>query len=1374
MKFLKLFILVSFVFLSSLFVNNIFAEEEEVLEVQENKNEEDVTVVDFDFNAPGKMLQVSDISILRPKIISQDNGLIKLSFSIINGDNILSGIKYGLSLGEKLENGINIIDNKVYDESLTLYQKESILKEIEYQIPSGVFGDFVLYINIRNNNGLPLGTSFAGNINVDLKENSFAVLHKDCYLSVSSLEDKIFSLNQGVDIKEDEDIILNCKIENFSSNIKTITPEYETHVRNIYGEIVSHSGGDLTSIKLDSLEKKDISLVLPKAQYPQAYDVRISFSDGENYSNSVVAHYVLAGESGTLQKISLDKDYYNNGDVANVSFLWAPRADSFPGSRNGPIPSNYSNFAYIEIKNDKGFSCSELIEKELFTNYATPYISIPVPVISECVNPTVSIILKNSNGEVLDQEEFFVETQSIKKLPNLYYILIIAVLFIGGFVFFLLRKRKENRNLIKPTLLILFTVGVMFGFSVNEARAGSFVFGDNTGYSATVPYNLDYGYSYNGGDEISISFGPVEFNACANAVTSFSLSASSASVFNYSHSAGDPVYSLYNTVYLTAQTESGSYRIPVTGTYTTTFDDGTTVSNTSTGYIDYEVNGDGECGTTHYDCNEGTPSSKSAGLDAWTWQCLGYGNGSSDSCSEGRELVNGDCGEGSYYRCDSGVARNHSDNEINWTWDCMGIGGGTDDLGCSFNKTIPVCGDDLFTCISGDVQNQMNPWNPLYPVTWECDTFGSDPVSCSINITKPVCGDEINTCEIGDVNGISETNDYYRWNCDCDNTEDCNYPYSSWCSIEKPINAVCSPNTINGCDVGEYDWNDNNPDDFSWVCLGDQGGSDAQCSIDPNNDMYGELNVSSCSIPINDSSCYIHYSWDVYNPETEGGSTVDRDDIPSTINSGDSGTGAFLTSPRSGNIILSNNNKILSTKWFSAGCVAGSSWNSSEQKCLAKIDGGWSDWTECTKECGGGTKTRYCNNPSPENGGAKCRKLDGYYTSLNETIVCNSQPCEIPFSVSIDGPNIFNVGTDQLFKIKINSPDEEKVNYNIDWDGDGYSASSEIDERYPSNSSGVSANAIVERIHKWLTPGVHKFKVQAIKYTNATIKTPWVEKTVNVKGSDVVIGATPKFLMSNDDARVTWSATNVDYCTGNFPINVETKEPVCFNNYLGVSFDGNKGLSVPKVCTGYNITGSYIDIKPEKDFIYSISCPNIDKTLTVSDSVFVKKGNPRSEVDATLKATPDFINSGEISYLYWTTMYINKDENTCKIVDDKGVVIAGSDEFSSDLLSNENYVNTNTWGEAYAGSVPVSPSRLTNYKLVCSIGPGPDATIFVDSVPPECRNNCGTIGCPECPPPPPVWCINNEFNPEFGEEGVDCGGLCPECSTKKPPIFIET
>jgi len=55
------------------------------------------------------------------------------------------------------------------------------------------------------------------------------------------------------------------------------------------------------------------------------------------------------------------------------------------------------------------------------------------------------------------------------------------------------------------------------------------------------------------------------------------------------------------------------------------------------------------------------------------------------------------------------------------------------------------------------------------------------------------------------------------------------------------------------------------------------------------------------------------------------------------------------------------------------------------------VDGEWSEWSECSKKCGGGLKKRTCTNPAPAHGGADCEA--GY--GPGETDECNTEKCPI-------------------------------------------------------------------------------------------------------------------------------------------------------------------------------------------------------------------------------------------------------------------------------------------------------------------------------------------------------------------------------------------
>lgn len=53
--------------------------------------------------------------------------------------------------------------------------------------------------------------------------------------------------------------------------------------------------------------------------------------------------------------------------------------------------------------------------------------------------------------------------------------------------------------------------------------------------------------------------------------------------------------------------------------------------------------------------------------------------------------------------------------------------------------------------------------------------------------------------------------------------------------------------------------------------------------------------------------------------------------------------------------------------------------------CAVPVNGGWSDWGNCSASCGGGTQTRTCTNPPPANGGNNC--------SGSSSEACNTKSC---------------------------------------------------------------------------------------------------------------------------------------------------------------------------------------------------------------------------------------------------------------------------------------------------------------------------------------------------------------------------------------------
>lgn len=94
---------------------------------------------------PTEAILLATVNIESPKIISQERDIIKISFNLSNREGLQTGVKYGVKLLKEVKNGDKVIkyvvNEKIYDESLTLNPNTKTPVEITYEAPTYLSGE---------------------------------------------------------------------------------------------------------------------------------------------------------------------------------------------------------------------------------------------------------------------------------------------------------------------------------------------------------------------------------------------------------------------------------------------------------------------------------------------------------------------------------------------------------------------------------------------------------------------------------------------------------------------------------------------------------------------------------------------------------------------------------------------------------------------------------------------------------------------------------------------------------------------------------------------------------------------------------------------------------------------------------------------------------------------------------------------------------------------------------------------------------------------------------------------------------------------------------------------------------------------------------
>ena len=523
------------------------------------------------------MIQVADVNIYNAQTISQKQGAISVSFLLSNGEGSQAGVRYAIELLQKGQ----IVDELVYPETLNLSSNTVLPKIVLYEVPSFLSGTYDVRIVARNGDGLLLAFNQVGSVTLTGTGQYILLDASSCHLTVSDdASSTNYTVSQGIDITSSETLLLHCVAKNKTSSTVTVAPSFETHRRTIFGDVIQTGVLASQAFTLKAGTTQQITIPLPKATEPQAYDIIMSLTGNSAViSNKLIIHYVLKGETATISNLTLDKNAYNAGDTAHVQFFWVGAADNFVGSRLRPTTETGLS-AVINITDTAG-ACASNTSAPLDPSHSVLNLSIAIQ--RKCVSPIVSTTIANATGTVLAHSRLSfngvvsssttmeAEHNGETKTMDFSIIAIFAIAVILLLVTFGTYLFRKNRNMTMMLMIVVIASSFLFGaHSVDAATFTQNYYiwspggwsGDKT---ATFTVNLDNS-TYTPGQTIRVT-ADAESGACTNSIDADMSGFASQDAYNNhdgqsifeEHTSGETLYVTKNAATFAAPSTPGSY-----------------------------------------------------------------------------------------------------------------------------------------------------------------------------------------------------------------------------------------------------------------------------------------------------------------------------------------------------------------------------------------------------------------------------------------------------------------------------------------------------------------------------------------------------------------------------------------------------------------------------------------------------------------------------------------------------------------------------------------------------------------------------------------------------------------------------------------------
>jgi hypothetical protein len=400
-------------------------------------------------NTINKAVVLATVNIIGANIVSQKDNTINISFILSNRTGIQTGVNYGIELYDTDSKTPYLVDEKIYEESLTLLENSILNKEVSYTYPKILSGDFNLFITVKNGNSFPFAKVSLGKVTLKASDIGLLISPQTCFTQV--LEEKDiphYNILQKVSINKEQTLKLTCEATNQTDKDLSVSPIFETFNGSSYGSVVSQNNVEKEILIFKSKEKKTFSINLPVGSIPQIYNMNVNLLEGNVKSNTINISYVLNGARASIMNLTLNKDNYQKGDNAILSLLY----NSSSNQKTENTPLNLSVKAIM--LNDKGQECIDPINIPLIRNIKNPIRELSAVVKTTCSNPNTNITLLDDKGNILDQKDFGTKLLPVSPVSNEekksntnkgLIILAIGILVVAGVAVYL-RNIKKNDN----------------------------------------------------------------------------------------------------------------------------------------------------------------------------------------------------------------------------------------------------------------------------------------------------------------------------------------------------------------------------------------------------------------------------------------------------------------------------------------------------------------------------------------------------------------------------------------------------------------------------------------------------------------------------------------------------------------------------------------------------------------------------------------------------------------------------------------------------------------------------------------------------------------------------------------------------------------